>query len=284
MPPTTSLRDCKTLADTVLSVGGAVPDILANLLSAHALMASPRATEAPERDVLTHALDGTLDAETLDRLLSAAATAHTVNVYRQDLARRSEHVLVGEFHRQLAAGCADEILDSVRGKFDKEAAAISHARSLIPMQSSPEQILATAGNGALEAWRGLDEHLRVVDVIGTRIAAAFGPRLGNFPQVTELANADGHKLEDRALFCTAGDLVLDSSLFRKPGTHRESPWCHTELKLHSVSEARARYRDWAASEWDRTHSGPQESWIDEHGHMHQKTKLRNPFREEAAVT
>jgi hypothetical protein len=76
-----------------------------------------------------------------------------VDTYRGDLARRSEHILVGQWHRQLESGCADEILDSVRPKFDKAAAAIEHARSVIPMESSPEHILATAGEGALQAWR-----------------------------------------------------------------------------------------------------------------------------------
>ena len=102
-----------------------------------------------------------------------------------------------------------------------------HARTLIPMQSSREHILATAGDGALEAWRTLDEHIRIVDAIGTRIAAQFGPRLGNFLQVTEFPLGDGYKLEDRALFATAGDLETDSSFFRRPGSHRNSPWCRT---------------------------------------------------------
>ena len=184
---------------------------------------------------------------------------------------------VGEWHRQLEAGAADLILDSVRGKYDKAAAAITHARALIPMQSSPEHILATAGDGALEAWRTLDEHIRVVDMIGTRIAAQFGCRLGQFPQVAEFANADGHKLEDRAIFCTAGALESDSSVFRQPGSHRNSPWCRVELRLATVAEARDRYNAWAAAEFDRIHSGPVESWIDEQGNAHQKPRPKNPY-------
>ena len=160
-------------------------------LAAHTLLSGPRAAEAPERDILTHALGGNLDEKTLDRLLAAAATAQMVNAYRVDLALRSEHVLVGEWHRQLEGGCADEILDAVRGKFQAAADQIARAPTLIPMQSSPEHILATAGDGALEAWRTLDEHIRIVDVIGTRIAAQFGPRLGAFPQVTEFPLGDG---------------------------------------------------------------------------------------------
>ena len=260
------------------------PTSSGTLPAAHTLMASPRATEAPETDIITKALDGTLDTKTLDRLLAAAATAQMVNVYRGDLARRSEHVLVGEFHRQLEAGAADRILASVRGKFQAAADQIDRARTLIPLQSSPEHILATAGDGALEAWHTLEEHIRMVDVIGTRIPSAFAPRLGAFPQVTEFTLADGSKLEDRALMACAGDLETDSSFFRKPGSHRNSPWCQTELRLNTIGEAQDRYNQWAAVEFDRIHSGPTESWVDEKGNAHQKPRPKNPYRAKESVT
>jgi|KBSSwiStaDraftv2_1062776.scaffolds.fasta_scaffold167797_2 hypothetical protein len=199
-------------------------------------------------------------------------------------AGRLDRPAAARWHRQLEAGAADQILDSVRGKFQAAADQISHARTLIPMQSSPEHILATAGDGALEAWRTLDEHIRIVDVIGTRIAAHFGPRLGNFPQVVEFPLGDGHRLEDKAICCTAGDLEVDSSLFRKPGIHRNSPWCQTELRLNTIGEAQDRYDHWAAIEFDRLHSGPQESWIDEHGKMHERPRPRNPFAQKVSAT
>jgi hypothetical protein len=284
MAPTTSLSDCRRLANAVTSVGGIFPDALGHLLAAHALIAAHRVTEAPEAAIVDHALNGTLDQKALDKLLTAAATAQQIATYRGDLARRSEHVLVGEFHRQLAAGAADQILDSVREKFQAAADQITHARTLIPMQSSPEHILATAGDGALQAWRTLDEHIRIVDVIGTRIASAFGPRLGNFPQVTEFALGDGSRLEDRALMACAGDLVTDSSFFRQPGSHRNSPWCRAELRLNSIGEARDRYNRWAAVEFDRIHSGPQESWIDDKGQAHERPRPENPYRTKESVT
>ena len=278
MPLTTSLTDCQRLADAVTSVGGVVPDVLAHLLQAYTLLSSHRATEAPEKDILEAALTGALDEKALSKLLPAAATAAMVNDYRRRLAAESEHVLLGEWHRQLAAGGADQILDSVRGKFDTAAAAIAHARSLFPMQSDPEHILDTAADGALEAWRALDGHIRVVDTIGTRIAAQFGPRLGGFSQVEEFANADGYKLQDRALFATDGDLVTDSALFRTPGTHRNSPWCRTALRLHSVESATERYHAWAAEEFDRIHSGPQGGWVGEGGVIHEHPVPPNPYR------
>jgi hypothetical protein len=47
MPKTTSLLDCRRLADAVTSVGGVVPDVLQSLLAAHALMASLEPLRAP---------------------------------------------------------------------------------------------------------------------------------------------------------------------------------------------------------------------------------------------
>ena len=110
--------------------------------------------------------------------------------------------------------------------FSAAADQIDRARTLIPTQSATNTFGHRWGR-RFEAWRTLDEHIRIVDVIGTRIPSAFAPRLGAFPQVTEFTLADGSKLEDRALMACAGDLETDSSFFRKPGSHRNSPWCQT---------------------------------------------------------
>ena len=67
----------------------------------------------------------------------------------------------------------------------------------------------------MAAWQGLDGHLAQIETIA-RIAAQFGPHTGNFPMITEYANSDGYKLDDRALFATDGGLVADSALFRGP--------------------------------------------------------------------
>ena len=77
---------------------------------------------------------------------------------------------------------------------------------------------------------------------------------------------------------------VDSSLLRKPGIHRNSPWCQTELRLNTIGEAQDRYDHWAAIEFDRLHSGPQESWIDEHGKMHERPRPRNPFAQKVSAT
>jgi hypothetical protein len=280
---TTDFRDCQRFADAITSVGGTVPPPLANLLSAHTLLASPASAQRPETDILTHALDGTLDQKMLDKLLAAAATAQIVNTYRAELARQSEHTLLGQFHRELEAGAGEEILDSMRERFDENAQAIAKARSLIDPESSAEHILASAAPEMVEAWQTLDGHLRVVNKIAA-IASQFGPRLGSFPQITEYSLGHNHLLEDRAIMCTDGPLLADSAAFRRPDQgHRTSPWSRVALRLHTVESAQARYNAWAAGEFDRLHSGPQESWIDEHGKMHERPRPENPFKVKAST-
>ena len=164
---------------------------------------------------MTCALNGTLNQKKLDSLLASAATAQMIDAYRGDLARRAEHVLVGAWHRAIET-CADTILDSVRSQFDEAAAGIARAKALISMDSSPEHVLNSAEPAAVTEWQALPTYLQVVDKIGTRIAAQFGPRLGMFPMIREYPLADGHLLEDRALFATNGGLLVDSSMFRRP--------------------------------------------------------------------
>jgi hypothetical protein len=223
-------------------------------------------------------LDGSLTAAKLAKLLPAAATARMVGQYRQELARDSEHILVGQWHRELAAGGAGQILDSLRPQFDKHAAAIAHARSLFTAESTPEHVLASGEPGTIEAWQSLDGHLRVVAKIGA-IASQFGCRpTAQFPQIVEFVAADTFRITDAAVMCTAGNLVTDSALFGQPDQgHRTSPWARTTLKLHTIDEARERYRQWASAEWERIHSGPRGGWIDEHGKMHEHPKPANPY-------
>jgi hypothetical protein len=283
MAPTTSFNDAKKFAGAIQSAGGTVPTVLANLLTSHELLSAPAATQAPEADILTHALAGSLDRKTLAKLAPIAATADMVNGYLRELARNSEHTLLGEWHRQVKAGGADAILDSLRPNFDKHASAIAKARSLIDPQSSAEQILANGAPELVQAWQQLDEHIRAITQIAA-VASQFGPRTGNFPQITEYPLGQGGRLDDRAIMCTAGSLVTDSGLFQRPDQgHRTSPWFRTTLRLHTIAEARERYREWASAEWEEVNSGPRGGWIDSDGRMHEHPAPKNPFKREVPV-
>ena len=280
MAKTINFQDAQKLAQAVSAAGGSMPAPLQHLLSAHDLLSRPRATQPPETDILTHALDGTLDQKTLDKLLPTAALASISNAYRQDLGRSCEHTLLGEFHRQLASGGADAILDSLRGVFDKHAAQIAIARGLLKPESSAEMVIETGEPELVGAWQQLNGHLAVVAKIGL-IAAQFGCRpTAQFPQVEEYSLATNELVNDAALTCTGGPLVADSALFQKPDAgHRSSPWARCPLKLHTIESARERYAGFAAEEHDRVHSGPQDGWIDPTtGETHWIPKPENPYR------
>jgi hypothetical protein len=285
MPPTSLLFDCRQFATAVTAAGGTVPDSLSHLLSAHDLLTAPRAAEAPDTAILTAVLDGSLTAEKLEKLLPAAATAAMVNGYRAELASRSERVLVGQWHRALRDGAADEIILSLRPVFDRHAEGIAKARSLFNAESTAEHVIASGNSELVEVWNALHEHIRVVGKI-TSVASQFGCRpAATFPQVREYTAGETFKLDDRALMATSGGLVADSALFNMPDQgHRSSPFFRCGgLQLHTIAEAQARHDQWAAREHDRIHSGDPGGWIDESGQHHTHPRPKNPFREEMSV-
>jgi hypothetical protein len=242
------------------------------------------ATRPPEEAILDAALAGELDEKALAKLLPAAATAAMANQYRQELASRSEHTLVGQFHRELKAAAADQILNSLRGAWDEHAKAIEKARSLINPESTAERIIESGQPELVTAWQGLNGHLAAISRIAA-VASQFGPRLGSFSQLVEYANADNFRLVDSAIMCCDGaSLEVDSAPFNRPDQgHRTSPWFKVPLRLHSIESARARYNRWAADQWDAQHSGPQGGWIGEDGRMHEHPRPTNPYRAKVSV-
>ena len=209
-------------------------------------------------------LDGSLTSEKLAKLLPAAATASLVNQYAKDLARGSEHVLVGRFHQTLARGDGiDQILDSLRPKFDAEAKAIEAARDLIDPSSSAEQVIESGQPELVTAWQGLKGHIAAISAIGD-VARMFGPRLGQFPAIVEYPLAEGFRVDDRALMCCGGtDLAIDSAPFLVPDSpHRGSAWFRVPLRLNTLEQAKDRYRRFASDQWERVNSGPGEQWVD----------------------
>jgi hypothetical protein len=231
---------------------------------------------------LTALLDGTLTAERLAELAPDAAAAEVTTTYLSGLARRAEMVALNSWHQAMKT-CADGVLDSLRDKFDKAATAIEAARSLIPADTDPEAILTSASAATVKSWQSLNSHIEVVSRIGA-IAAAFGPRLGQFSQVVEYSLADGFRIDDRALACCNGDLVSDSAVFGRPNAgHRTSPWFRVSLRLNTIGEIRERYRVFAEAEFDRINhpSGRGGRVID--GVIVPDPAPRNPYRQEASV-
>lgn len=78
--------------------------------------------------------------------------------------------------------------------------------------------------------------------------------------------------------CGGTNLAVDSAPFMVPDRgHRTSPWFRVPLKLHTIESATQRYNDWAAGEFDRVHSGPQENYLID-GKMVPVKKPVNPYR------
>jgi hypothetical protein len=277
MAMTTNWRDCQRFADAVSAAGGQLPPPLANLLSAHTLLSSPAPTQRPDEAILTACLDGSLTAEKLAKLLPAAAAAAAANTYRQELARSSEHTLLGQFHREMKAG-ADQVLNSLRSNFDKHAKAIAEAASLFNAESTAEQIIEAGQPELVTAWQTLDGHIQVVARIAA-VASQFGCRTAIFPQVQEYHLADNARIDDRALAVTDGPLLRDSALFGRPDQgHRSSPFFRLPLRLHTVAEMQERYDRFAADEWDAQHSGARGGWLDPAtGEMHENPVPENPY-------
>src|SRR5262245_48955773 len=240
MAPTTCFTDCRRFAAAITAAGGVVPDALAHLLSAHELLSSPAATQRPEPDILTAALEGSLSAATLAKLAPTAAAAQMTQTYLRELARSSEHVLLGEWHRQMKAGGADQILGSLRERFDQHATAIATARELINPDSTAEQVIASGQSELVTAWQQLSGHIKVIAQIA-HIATQFGPRGGIFPQITEYSLGENFRLTDSAIMCMSGDLEHDSAAFGRPDPmgHRDNPWFKVPLRLHSIASAKA---------------------------------------------
>jgi hypothetical protein len=72
--------------------------------------------------------------------------------------------------------------------------------------------------------------------------------------------------------------------FRTDGTHRQAPLFNVALRLNTLEQARERYRVWASAQWEQQHSGPQVSWIDKHGQLHERPRPTNPFKAEELAT
>jgi hypothetical protein len=279
MPPTPSITDCRRFADAVTEAGGTIPAPLARLLSTADLLMRPAAAQDPVRGILDAARAEKLDEKTLDKLIADAAQQDQIVEYRQGVGARAERLLVEEVHAALKSGAADELLDSLRPQFDKAAEQIRIARTLIPSEGDLATWLHTAEPAAVTAWKSIDSHLAVIDKIGW-IASQFGPQLGDFSLIELFAGGDNFKLTDTALFCCGGDLQQDSAYFRRPGTHRASPWCRTKLELHTVGAAREKYRQWCSSEWLKSHYNTTFQHQRPDGSVGEFT-LKNPFEVKA---
>jgi hypothetical protein len=222
----------------------------------------------------------------LDRLLPAAATAAMVNTYRAELARQSEHTLLGQFHRELEAGAADDILDSMRERFDEHAEAIAKARSLIDPESSgrthPGQRGTRHGRRLADPGRAHPRYRR---------DRQRGPTVR--PKARQLRADPRIRQQRRIPAARRGDHVLR---WRQPRTRFSPvqpprPRTPNQPVVQGAAETSfdrigpgPRYNRWAADQWDAQHAGAQGGWVGQDGRVHENPRPTNPYREKVSAT
>lgn len=173
MAPATAFSDCVRFAASLTAIGGSLPKRLQGLLSGWEVLNAPAGAARQDDPIVDAALAGNLTPAKLAELLPAAAAAAQANEYRAGLGRSIEHTLTGEWHRQLKAGGADAVLDSLRDRFNEHAEAIEAARGLINPDSTAEHVIESGQPELVTAWKQLPTHIEAVSRIG-RVAAQFG--------------------------------------------------------------------------------------------------------------
>ena len=287
MPQTNSIFECRRFCDAITAAGGQIPATIGHLLSGADLIDAHSAAPTPAAGLVEQLAAGKLTSVKLSALVEAAAQQQLIADYIGDLKHAVEPVIVARFHAALRSGAADEILSSLRDRFDAAAGQIAHAKSVIGSgESSAEHVLASAGPETVEAWQSLPRHLATVAGIAG-IASQFGCRqTAAFSLIEPYSLADNHKVDDRAVAVTTGELVADSALFQRPDQgHVTSPFYRCcGLKLHSVQEMQARYDTFAATEHGRIYGARRGGRIGEDGRVHEDPVPTNPFRQEVSTS
>ena len=240
-------------------------------------------TPRPIHDVVSAVIDevtsGKVDAMKLDEMLAEGARQQSVDMFRGDVGRKAEPVIVQKIHRVFADSAADDLLDSLRGRFTKAAEQIATVRGVIPAEQPIEQFLLTATPQAVKAWQALPKAIATIEQIAG-IAAMFGCRAtALFPLVELYSLGDANLVDDRALWCADSYLIADSAPFRRSGGDgRASPWFQVApLMLHTVASARERARQWSEAEWESLNGGTRPSVLGPDGQYHELPKPRNPW-------
>jgi hypothetical protein len=263
----THITHARRLAADVESLGGTLPTALCNLLDAHALLTSPQDHSDPLAAIVDTAATGALTAKKLSELVDAGAQARASTQFRGELAARAHDRLVQRFGHELLNGAADEILDSVRPKFDDAAATIEDALKLVDLRHDYQAFIDEADPDALAAYQRLKPAVATITEI-IALAIQFGPRSITFPLITRPDEGIGHEefsLDDAAIFTATASLVVSTSKHMRDYTAavasqrsisptnmgmRFSPWLRGGLRLNTISEARETVRAWAEQQFD----------------------------------
>jgi len=242
---------------TVEAANGVVPPALTNLLQARQIVFATPPVTNPGAAILDAAVKGELTEDWARELISSAATTAAVTSYTAELAAGFEQAVMGRFHAELRNGAGDEILASLRPKFDEAAQTIRDARAIVDINTPAAQLIDTASAEEIDAWRSLRPAIDVIDRIAS-VAAVFGPG-GSFELMGDPGMGILMGVRNEALFVVAPSCSLrDASVLiydRRTDVFTSSPWLRLPVRLATVDEARERLNEWVQAQRQAMLSG-----------------------------
>jgi hypothetical protein len=215
--------------------------------------------------------------------------------YFIELRQRGERECIQRFFAALQDEAADQILDSLRGRFDDAVRTLTAAMEVVDINTDPRELADAGTPEELAAWRMIRPAIRTLDAVSA-IASRFGPKSGSFAILDQLPLVDDLGLRDDVLMCTSTDIVRGSSTFRDAESARTQavamgdsnadiricPWLRTTPKLNTIAEAKERQRAWAEAEWNALNAGRVTQRYTETGDL-EKVIINNPYALEASA-
>ncbi|WP_142248319.1 hypothetical protein [Mycobacterium colombiense] len=278
------MSSAEALIAAATGLGAKAPEDLVNVINGYrALSEAAKPATDPNRAILDAAANGTLTAESARELATSGVIGKLVSEHLVTVASQANRRFVEKFHELLEAGAADAILNDLRPAFDEAAANIAATLELVDIRTPDSALVANATAEQLDAWRSLPKHVTKISSIAA-VATRFG-MFGNFALIDDprdkdvmLRGGEMSGLDDRAVMCTTGDLILFSRTFLEPNPDvRSSPWLRVQPKLHTIAEARERVRAYAESAWAAIYAARPKTGRVIDGNSVVYDELRNPF-------
>lgn len=250
------LKVAREFIDAVEAVGGVVPQRLSNLIAAADTMkAAPPAGPDPAEAILAAAVSGELTQAKLSDLIGIAAAAQGVIDYRAQVRDHTEPMLAHRFAGELAKGAADEILDSLRERFNAAAEVITIGVTSIDLGQNLESFLNSALPEQLVAYQNLkaatDTVNEIIDFAGHYFGCRFTSGHDRYSVLRRPTARYAGWVFNEDVFTTAPESALnarvDDSGFRPSGL-RFSPWLRANLRLNTIAEAQQLLDDWDAAQ------------------------------------
>ena len=236
-------------------MGGVVPQRLSNIIAAaDTLKAAPSAAPDPAEAILAAAVSGELTEAKLDDLTSVAAARQGVIDYRAQVRDRAEPMLAYRFADELADGAADEILDSLRERFNAAAEVITIGVTSIDLGQNLESFLDSALPEQLVAYQGLKPATDTVNEMIEFAGHYFGCRFresDSYPVLRRPTARYAGWVSSEDVFTTPPGSALEARIddrgFRPTGL-RFSTWLRANLRLNTIAEAQQLLDGWDAAQ------------------------------------